>query len=226
MTRYVFSAWMPERQSGKDVAEIIGKRTDEWSEERKKKNKEGYTFVCWMGEEGLCLVGQKPADKKITLKSDDQVYIMGHHKAGLSFIADIDAEEQEEKRSKQSDKKKYKATKLTPEELLRRFHHCFHRSKSFIGKIKFFNCSSGVNGGASFAKPAADKMRAFWPKARYIGYEDVLYQQYGDYSPPDDGLGDLRALLVGLDGFQPERSERRKLGKTTGKRAKQLQIYL
>lgn len=227
MARYAFSAWIPDRQRGKDVSEIISTRSDEWSEERKTKGKEGYTFVCWMGGEGQLMVGQKPAAKKISLKSDDQVYIMGHHKAGLDFIVDIDHEEQEEKRGKTA-KKQYKAIKLQPEDLVLRFHECFHGSKSFTGKIKFFNCSSGVNGGVSFAKPAADRMRAFWPKAQYIGYEDVLLQQYGDYTPPDDGLGDLRALLSGFEGYEPQRPqpERRKLGKTTGKRAKHLQIRL
>ena len=219
---------MFERQSGKDVAEIIGTRSKEWSEERQAKGKEGFTFVCWMGGERQFFLGTKSMEKKITLKSVDQVYIMGHHRAGLKFIADIDHQEQEEKRGKQAAKQKYEAIKLTPRELVRRFHHCFHRSSSFTGKIKFFNCSSGVNGGVSFAKPAADRKRAFWPKAAYIGYEDVLYQRYGDYNPPSE-FDDLRALLVGLEGFgeiEQPRPERRKLGVNTGKRAKHLQIHL
>jgi hypothetical protein len=95
-------------------------------------------------------------------------------------------------------------------------------SKTFTGKIKFFNCSSGVNGGASFAKPAADLMRAFWPQAIYIGYTDDLLQEYGDY---DDGLNALRAAAAALDG-SVWTAPRRKLGKTTGMAAKDLQIRL
>jgi hypothetical protein len=108
---------------------------------------------------------------------------------------------------------------LDPAELVRRFHHCFHRSKAFTGKIKFFNCSSGVNGGISFAKPTAGLMRAFWPNATYIGYEDDLQQQYGDYHPH----GSVKDTDPTGSSEEPER---RKLGMTTGKRAKDLQIKL
>jgi len=64
MARYVFSPWMPERKGGKDVAEIISKRTAAWNEERTKKGKETYTYVGWMPEEMA----------KIVLKDSESVY--------------------------------------------------------------------------------------------------------------------------------------------------------
>ena len=78
-----------------------------------------------------------------------------------------------------------------------------------------------MNGGASFAKKAADMLRAHFPRAIYIGYEDDVQQTYGDYCP-DDEKEQLRKLWAGED----PRLERRKLGKRTGKRAKELQIHL
>jgi hypothetical protein len=123
-----------------------------------------------------------------------------------------------------------RARKLMPEDLARRFRDCFQASPEFTGKIKFYNCSSGYNGGASFAKPAADRLRASWPKAKYIGYTEPLSQKYGDYSPSE--FDSLQALLAnsGLAGTETmaegERPERRKLGLTSRKPAKELQIHL
>jgi hypothetical protein len=58
-------------------------------------------YVCLLdGGEGQFFLGKESIYKKITLKSVDQVYIMGHHRAGLKFIADIDHSQQEEKRGK------------------------------------------------------------------------------------------------------------------------------
>jgi len=170
-------------------------------------------------------VGGQYHDGKITLQNNDQVYIKGHHQAGLDYIVDITRQEDADAKEKGT----LGARKLYPGELVRRFCHCFQPSPTFTGKIKLFNCSSGVNGGESFAKPAASLLRAFWPKATYIGYTDVLLQQYGNYSVPDSELGDkgkLRALLRSLGDEVPPIIERRKLGKNTGVRAKNLQIEI
>lgn len=206
MTRYIFSAWMPDGQVGKSIAELIQARTNEWNRERAAKSKPGYTFVCYQPEKM----------EKIKLTGDDQVYIKGHHGPGARIISDFDSWNQTQVHRGQQ--VVVTATTLDPKRLTRRLHHCFHRSKSFAGKIKFFNCSSGVNGGASFAKIAADRMRAFWPKASYIGYDATLLQRYGDYT---DELASLRALLAGT----PAPIERRKLA-PDGRRAKSLQVPL
>jgi hypothetical protein len=243
MPRYIFSPWDPlVRTDGKkevvrDVSTVIVTRKDQWNNERRKKDKEEYTFVCWICDDGF-LVNSRPADEKITLKAGDQVYIKGHHAPGLVFISDVTKQEnraikevnkgirEENRRAREENKKApkkprlTKMRKLTPEELVRRFHHCFNQSEEFNGKIKFFNCSSGVNGGISFAKPAADIMRALWPRATYIGYEDDLKQEYGDYIA-DPELFSLKQML------DPDlRPERRKLGIHTGKPASQLHITL
>jgi hypothetical protein len=210
MTRYVFSAWMPDGQVGKSVAEIIAKRTAEWNKERTAKGKDGYTFVCWQPEEM----------DKIKLSGDDQIYIKGHHGAGAAFISDFDSWNQQQVQGGQA--VVVAATTLDPKKLTSRLHHCFHRSTSFKGTIKFFNCSSGVNGGASFAKLAADRMRSFWPKAAYIGYAAPLAQGYGDYTvPANSELQSLQWLLNGT----PAPVERRKLG-STGQRASSLHVPL
>jgi hypothetical protein len=243
MPRYIFSPWDPlVRADGKkevvrDVSTVIVTRTDQWNKERRMKNKGEYTFVCWISDDGF-LVNNRPADGKITLKDDDQVYIKGHHAAGLDFISDVTKREnraikevnkgirKENRRAKEENKeapKKPRLTtmrKLTPEELVRRFQSCFNQSEKFTGKIKFFNCSSGVSGGISFAKPTADRMRAFWPHANYIGYEDDLKQEYGDYIANPEVFS-LKQML------QPDlRPERRKLGVHTNKPASQLHIPL
>lgn len=207
MARYIFSAWMPEGARGKSIAEIILARSNEWNQERRAKGKEGYIYVGWQPEKM----------DKIKLSADDQVYIKGHHSAGLAFISDISSSEQLQRH--RGNEVTFKATRLDPKKLTRRFHHCFHRSDAFKGKIKFFNCSSGVNGGESFARIAAARMRAYWPNAVYLGYADDLQQSYGDYDPPpvEDELENLRNLLA---------KGRRKMGKTTGKRASSLQVLL
>ena len=105
---------------------------------------------------------------------------------------------------------------LDPAELARRFSDCFEASPTFTGKIKFFNCGSGVNGGASFAKPAAGLLRAYFPDALYIAYEDDLLQAYGNYYPDGPSTRDS----------EEPKTERRKLGATTHKRAKDLQVIL
>jgi hypothetical protein len=278
MARYVFCPWAyPERKTRGviDVVDLIQKRTDQWSSERKKKDKQEYTFVFWMENKGNWVINDAPREGKITLHRVDQVYIKGHHGTGLGFISDMTkteddhigernreiekdnlrvrsanrrVEEENEfikemnklnratnKTIKEKDEraKLKKLTPLTPvtpliptmrqldpAELVRRFHDCFHASSTFTGKIKFFNCSSGVNGGASFAKPAAGLMRALWPKATYIGYKDDLQQQYDDYYP-HGSVKDNDPTVK-----SSEESERRKLGMTTGKRAKDLQIKL
>lgn len=200
---------MPAGLYGKSVADVICKRTDKWNAERAKKNKEQYTYVGWMPEDM----------PKITLSGSDQVYIKGHHQAGLGFISDINAEEEEQKVGKK--KLTVQAIRLEPKDLAARFCHCFAGEVGFTGKVKFFNCSSGVNGGASFAKKAAVMLRAHFPKATYIGYEDKLSMGYGDYNP-DSEDEQLRKLLR-----QEEPSlERRKMGTTTGERAKSLHIKL
>jgi hypothetical protein len=203
--RYVFSAWMPEGQTGKSVAEIILRRTNEWNGERALKGKDGYTFVCFQPEE----------IEKIKLSGDDQVYIKGHHAAGADVISDFNSWSQTQTQRGQT--VDVAATTLDPKQLTRRLHHCFHRSSTFSGKIKFFNCSSGANGGASFAKIAASRMRAYWPKAMYIGYSEPLEQSYGDYT---DEVVQLRALMNGSAPI-----ERRKLG-TNGLRARTLHVPL
>jgi hypothetical protein len=154
------------------------------------------------------------------------------HSVGLDFISDITRGEENtikelnqriEQQNKQANENKpllEGMRSLTPKELVLRFHNCFHRSRNFTGKIKFFNCSSGVNGGASFAKPTADLMRAYWPRAEYIGYKDDLLQEYSDYIANPE-VFDLQKQL----GLNP-RPERRKLGKTTGMPAKDLHIKL
>jgi hypothetical protein len=197
---------MPDGQVGKSIAELIQTRTNEWNRERAAKGKSGYTFVCYQPE----------AMDKISLSGDDQVYIKGHHGAGAAFISDFDSWSQTQ--TQRGQKVEVAATTLDPKKLTRRLHHCFHRSKSFKGKIKFFNCSSGANGGASFAKLAAVRMRAFWPQAEYIGYSETLLQRYGDYT---DELASLRALLNDL----PAPIERRKLG-ASGAPARTLQVPL
>jgi hypothetical protein len=53
----------------------------------------------------------------------------------------------------------------------------------------------------------AAKLRAYFPGALYIGYQDDLSQRYGDY-------------------HAEQKTERRKLGMTTGERAKDLQVNL
>jgi hypothetical protein len=45
MGRYAFSAWMFERQSGKDVAEIIGTRSKEW-ERGTPSERQRRIYVC------------------------------------------------------------------------------------------------------------------------------------------------------------------------------------
>jgi hypothetical protein len=243
MPRYIFSPWDPlVRTDGKkevvrDVSTVIVSRKDQWNNERRRKDKGEYTFVCWISEDGF-FVNSRPTDEKITLEAGDQVYIKGHHAAGLDFISDVTKQEnraikevnkgisEENRRAREENKKARKKPrlttmrKLTPQELVRRFHQCFNQSEKFTGKIKFFNCSSGVNGGISFAKPAADRMRAIWPHATYIGYADDLKQEYGDYIANPE-MFSLQQML------DPDlRPERRKLGTHTGKPAGQLHIQL
>jgi hypothetical protein len=251
MARYVFCPWPPPERAqkgGKNVVDIISKRTDEWSRERELKGKEGYTFVFWMENQGNWVQGGEPQEGKITLKDGDQVYIKGHHQAGLGFISDITKQEDDEianlsKIAKKAFVEKYgllrpggnkaeqqrllehrlleRVRTLRPEDLARRFFDCFQAPKTWVGKVKFYNCSSGANGGASFAKPAADRLRALWPNATYIGYAEALQQEYGDYNP-DDQKEQLRKMLEEL----PPNIERRKLGAETHTPARDLQIRL
>jgi hypothetical protein len=242
MAKYVFSPWDPIRKKGdtaEDVAQTIATRTKEWNEERRKKGKkesELYIPVYWTGDGGY-VVGNKPVDdgKKITLQDGDQIYIKGHYQAGLTFIADITKREderirkqnqgirRENRRIRKENKRIQQANEpaelkkiihrtrpmrpLDPAELARRLSGCFEASETFNGKIKFYNCSSGVDGGEGFAKPAAGLLRACWPDALYIGYQDDLSQQYGDY-------------------HAEQKTERRKLGMKTRKRAKDLQVII
>lgn len=168
MKRYVFSPWMRELPVGKRVTDIIEKRTGEWNKERRKKGKEEYSFVYW----------EPKNNSQVKLEAADQVYIKGHHKAGLDFISDINVEEMEQKLRAGKPKEVVQAKKLKPEDLAGRFSHSFEASDAFTGKIKFFNCSSGVNEGKSFAKIAADRLRAFFPKAQYIGIRTFVMQIY------------------------------------------------
>jgi hypothetical protein len=251
MARYVFSPWDPIRKKGdaaEDVAKTIVTRTDAWNEERRKKGKadsELYKSVYWMGDGGY-VEGNVPVldGKKITLGNSDQVYIKGHHQSGLNFISDITKQEddrirernrgirRENKRIRKENKRIQLANQhaelkkimhrtspmrpLDPAELTRRFCDCFEASRTFTGKIKFYNCSSGKGGGNSFAKPAAGLLRAYFPNALYIAYEDDLSQLYGNYYPDGPPTKDS----------EEQKPERRKLGTTTHKRAKDLQVIL
>ena len=184
-----------------------------------------------MGDGGY-VVGTKAVvdSEKIILQNNDQVYIKGHHQSGLDFISDITKKEDERirrenrgilKANEHAELKKIihrtrPMRPLDPAELARRFSDCFEASPTFTGKIKFFNCGSGVNGGASFAKPAAGLLRAYFPDALYIAYEDDLLQAYGNYYPDGPSTRDS----------EEPKTERRKLGATTHKRAKDLQVIL
>ena len=146
------------------------------------------------------MVGNVPVDRgqKITLRNNDQVYIKGHHQSGLNFISDITKREDarirarnieirsKNRRTRKENRRIRKENEhaalkeivhrtramrpLDPAELTRRFCDCFEASEMFTGKIKFYNCSSGKDGGDSFAKPAAGLLRACFPNALYIAY--------------------------------------------------------
>jgi hypothetical protein len=211
MAKYVFCPWMPPTLEGvKNVAKTIHERTKGWTKAREKKGKEGYTFVCWMGKKDTCSIDGQPPQGKVTLKDDDQVYIKGHHQAGASFISDITKQEEDESEGT------FKAIMLKPEDLAWRFFDCFDAPITWLGKIKFYNCSSGRDGGASFAKPAADRLRAYLPIATYIGYKLDLSQLYTKYSVPESELEEekasLRAML--LNTHTSPIIERRKVGLT------------
>jgi hypothetical protein len=171
-------------------------------------------------------------NEKILLTGEDQVYIQGHHLKGLDYIADVDPEELKKSEGELT------VIALGPHQLTRRFCDCFQSSETFTGKIKFYNCQSGVDGGALFARPAATMLRASFPNALYIGYKGTLSQAYGNYALTWNEIGPkVFAKRARLRRFGAAVApiaavpitERRKLGLTkkgvpTGQRAKQLQV--
>jgi hypothetical protein len=207
MAKYVFCPWPPTNS----VAKTIRERTKEWTKERAAKGKEGYDFVCWMGK-------TVQVHTKIGLMDDDQVYIKGHHQQGEGFISDVTKQEEAEIQKSQDQERhgKFYATKLKPEDLAWRFFDCFEAPITWLGKIKFYNCSSGANGGASFAKPAADRLRAYFPLATYIGYRMDLSQGYTNYNVDErelpEGKQEVRSLQRLLGEKVPPIQERRKQG--------------
>ena len=149
MPKYVFCPWArPSEGSAEEgsakpghIADKIFELTKGWNLEREKKSKVGYILVCWEGVAKRPLIigrgsrGKRTEDGKILLTDEDQVYIEGHHEEGKGYITAIHAEESGS------------AYALPPAALARRFEDCFEASSTFTGKIKFYNCSSGVNGG-------------------------------------------------------------------------------
>jgi hypothetical protein len=200
MAKYIFCAWAVPDSSifSTKILDTVPKVTADWNLDREDK----FTAVYWTGTQK----SPSKMTRKISLKADDQVYILGHHEAGTGYITDVSAEEIDKLGGG------FKPCALPPGELAKRFSECFTADPGFTGKIKFYNCESGVKSGASFAKPAAGLLRANFPNALYIGYSKKVSQVYGEFQNVEEGTTEFRKL-----GLTKER-------KSTGERAKQLQV--
>lgn len=105
MAKYVFCPWAPpvKASAKSDIARTVFNLTKGWNEERAAKGKAGYTLVFWAGvtQPPLVIENDNPSeDGKIMLTGEDQVYILGHHLAGLGYIADVDPRDAKEGKEK------------------------------------------------------------------------------------------------------------------------------